>query len=44
MLKCSILFVVLTNKNEGVAVTQTDVFIYQFTTYFGPDMPPSRDY
>jgi hypothetical protein len=34
ILKCCILSM-LTNKNEGVAVTQTNDFTYQFTTYFG---------
>jgi hypothetical protein len=27
---------VFTNKNGGFTVTQTDVFINQFTTYFSP--------
>jgi hypothetical protein len=30
-------------KNGGVTITKTDVFINQFTTYFGPERPLSGD-
>jgi hypothetical protein len=40
---CCILFMVLTNKNGGVTVTQTNIFISQITKYFGPDRPFSGD-
>jgi hypothetical protein len=32
-----------TNKNRGIAVTQTNVFIYQFTICFGPGRQSSND-
>jgi nucleoside recognition membrane protein YjiH len=39
VLWCCILFVVLTNKNGEVTITQTNIII-QLTTCFGPDRPP----
>jgi hypothetical protein len=33
----------LTNKNGGFTVTETNVFINQFTTRFGPDRPSTGD-
>jgi hypothetical protein len=31
------------SRNRGVAVTQTNGFIVQFTTCYGPHRPSSRD-
>jgi hypothetical protein len=31
------------NKNGGVAATQINVFMYQFTTCFGSNSPSSGD-
>jgi hypothetical protein len=43
ILQCSMLFVVLTNKNGGVAVPETNGFINQLKTCFGPDRSSSGD-
>jgi hypothetical protein len=32
------------NESEGVTVTQENVSVYQFTTYFGPNRPSSGDF
>jgi hypothetical protein len=39
ILQCYKLFVVLTNKNGGVTITQTNVFIVPLTTPFAPGWP-----